>query len=304
MTGRSERTRILVTAEGTNRGSFSIFDWALIFGISAIWGSSFLLVDIGLEKFEPGFITWMRVCLGAAAFCAFPSSRSRIRPIDRLRIVVLSVVWVGVPFSLFPIAQQHVNSAVTGMLNGAMPIFAAAISIMLIGRWPRRIILIGLAVGIIGVVCIGFPSIRGESSRILGVSLVLVATVCYGMAVNISAPLQHRYGSLPVMARMLAWSCIWTAPFGVVGLVGSSFGWSSFIAIAIAGIVGTAFAFACMALLVGRLGGTRASITAYGIPVVAMLLGVVFRGDEVATVAVLGIFLVIAGAVMISRRDL
>ena len=39
--------------------------------------------------------------------------------------MVRSLIWVAVPFTLFPLAEQHINSAVTGLLNGAMPIFAA-----------------------------------------------------------------------------------------------------------------------------------------------------------------------------------
>ena len=45
--------------------------------------------------------------------------------------------------------------------------------------------------------------------------MVLLAVVCYGVAVNMATPLTQRYGSLPVMARMLALASIWTAPFGL-----------------------------------------------------------------------------------------
>ena len=54
--------------------------------------------------------------------------------------------------------------------------------------------------------------------------LVLLATLCYGLATNLSAPLQARYGSRKVMARMLALATIWTLPFGLVGLPGSEVG--------------------------------------------------------------------------------
>ena len=40
-------------------------------------------------------------------------------------MVALSVIWVGIPFTLFPLAEQHINSAVTGLLNGAVPMFTA-----------------------------------------------------------------------------------------------------------------------------------------------------------------------------------
>lgn len=268
-----------------------------------MWGSSFLLMDIGLDAFEPGLITWMRVVLGAGALWMVPGARRPVERADRGRLVTLSIVWVGIPFTLFPIAQQFVNSAITGMLNGAMPIFASAIAVAMLLRWPRRLTMYGLIVGLIGVIAISVPSVGEGSSEALGVGLVMLAAACYGLAVNIAAPLQQRYGSLPVMARMLALATIWTAPLGIAGLGGSSFAWGPLLAIAAAGVVGSGIAFALMASLVGRVGATRASFIAYGIPVVALLLGVVFRGDDVTALALIGIALVIAGALLASRRD-
>ena len=52
---------------------------------------------------------------------------------------LLSVIWVAVPFTLFPIAEQHINSSVTGLLNGATPIFAATVAARAAapaGTWP------------------------------------------------------------------------------------------------------------------------------------------------------------------------
>ena len=75
------------------------------------------------------------------------------------------------------------------------------------------------------------------------------------------------------------------------------------LAVAVAGIVGTGLAFVFMGLLVGRVGSTRGAFTTYLIPVVALLLGVAFRGDVVSWVAVLGVALVIVGALLASRRE-
>jgi drug/metabolite transporter (DMT)-like permease len=302
MTPSRTKRRILSTTEGVNRGEFTDADWGLFGGVAVIWGGSFLLMDVGLDAFEPGLVTWLRVVLGAAVLWMVPEARRPVAAEDRGKLVALSIIWVGIPFTLFPIAQQHVNSAITGMLNGAMPIFAAAIAGAILVRWPRRITLFGILVGSAGVIAISVPSIGEGSSQALGVSLVVLATACYGLAVNIAAPLQQRYGALPVMARMLALAILWTSPLGVVGLKGSSFAWGPLAAIAIAGIVGTGIAFALMASLVGRVGATRASFIAYGIPVVALVLGVVFRNDDVTAPALVGIVLVLVGAVFASRR--
>jgi drug/metabolite transporter (DMT)-like permease len=49
-------------------------------------------------------------------------------------------------------------------------------------------------------------------------------------------------------------------------------------------------------------GSTRASFITYLIPVVALVLGVTFRGDEVVPLEIIGIAFVIAGALFASRR--
>lgn len=299
-----EARRILTTSEGVNREAFSAWDWALFVSVSLIWGSSFLLMAIGLDAFEPGLITLLRVALGAGALWLVPQARATsVRRADWPRLVALSVLWVAIPFTLFPIAQQYINSAIAGMLNGAMPIFAAVFAVILLRRLPRRTTIVGLVIGFIGVVAISAPSIGQGSSEALGVVLVLLATVCYGISVNIAAPIQQQYGSIPVMARMLALAAVWTAPLGLMGATGSEFAWGPFVAVAAAGVLGTGIAFVIMGSLVGRVGATRASFITYVIPVVALVLGVVFRGDEVAPIAVVGVVLVIGGAALASRRD-
>ena len=155
--------------------------------VGMIWGSSFILMDIGLEAFQPGLITWMRVGLGAMVLALVPKARRRIEPYDRTRLIALSFLWVAIPFTLFPIAQQYINSAVAGMLNGALPIFAAIIATPLLRRVPRGPVLIGLLLGFVGVTAISLSSGAEGSSQALGVGLVLLATLSYGLAVNIAA---------------------------------------------------------------------------------------------------------------------
>lgn len=295
--------RILSTAAGTNAQAFSPADWGLFWTVSLIWGGSFLFMDVALDAFRPGLITWLRVGLGAAIIWLVPRARRPVEREDWPRLLTLSVVWVGIPFTLFPIAQQWISSAVAGMLNGAMPIFAASVAALLLKRMPRGAQLGGLLIGLTGVLAIGLPSVGTGDAQALGVTLVLLATLCYGVAVNIAVPLLQRYGSLPVMARMLGLAVLWTAPLGVAGAVGSAFSWSALVAVAAVGSLGTGLAFVLVGTLAGRVGSTRSSFITYVIPVVALTLGVSFRGDRVSSVAVFGVALVIGGALLASRRE-
>lgn len=296
--------RVLLTTHGTHRGAFAGVDWLLFLVVGTIWGSSFLLMAIGLESFRPGLVTWLRVLFGASALWLVPGARAvRIDRTDRTRLLLLSITWVAIPFTLFPLAQGSVNSAIAGMLNGAAPIFTAVIATILLRRGPGSRQLIGIPLGFLGVAAIALSVASQGSSQVLGVVLILIATICYGIAFNVATPLQQRYGSLPVMARILAIGAVLTAPLGLASIPGSSFAWSALAATATVGILGTGVAFVLMGRLVGRVGPTRASIVGYLIPVVALVLGVVFRDDVVGSVAVGGVALVIVGAYLTSRRE-
>jgi drug/metabolite transporter (DMT)-like permease len=189
------------------------------------------------------------------------------------------------------------------MLNGAAPIFTAVIATLLLRRPPGSRQLVGIPIGFVGVAAIALSAATGGPSQALGVGMIVLATICYGIAFNIAAPLQQKYGSLPVMATILAIAAVATAPLGIASLGGSAFGWDSLTAVAVLGLVGTGFAFVLMGRFVGRVGATRASIVGYLIPIVALVLGVAFREDEVGPSALLGVALVVVGAYLTSRRD-
>jgi drug/metabolite transporter (DMT)-like permease len=69
------------------------------------------------------------------------------------------------------------------------------------------------------------------------------------------------------------------------------------------GLLGTGLAYILMGGLAGSVGPTRASFITYLVPVVALILGVALRDEIVAPVAIVGSVLVIAGAILASRRE-
>jgi drug/metabolite transporter (DMT)-like permease len=295
--------RILSTAHGTHRGSFAAVDWLLFAAVGTIWGSSFLFMAIGLESFPPGLVTWLRILFGVALLWLLPGVRTRIERADLVPLLILAVTWVAIPFTLFPLAQGSVNSAIAGMLNGAAPIFTVVVATILFRRAPGSRQLLGIPIGFVGVAAIALSAAGEGRSQMVGVVMILVATVCYGIAFNVATPLQQKYGSLPVMARILAIGAVLTAPFGLGSISSSRFAWFALLAVAAVGVLGTGIAFVLMGRLVGRVGATRASIVGYLIPVVALLLGVVLRSDEVEPIAIAGVALVVVGAYLTSRRE-
>jgi drug/metabolite transporter (DMT)-like permease len=276
-------------------------DWLRLALPGVIWGSSFYFIAEGLDSFDPALITPLRVLFGFATLLAFPAARAPIERRDLGLVAILGVVWLAVPLTLFPFAEERVSSSVTGMLNGATPLFVAIVATMIARRPPPAHQLVGLLVGFAGVVVIALPSLDKGSSSGIGVGMIFAALACYGVSLNIARPLLLKYGGLPVICRAQAIALVLTTPFGIAALPASSFSWHSALAVVALGVLGTGAAYVLAATNVGRLGSTRASVTTYLIPAVALGLGVVLRDEEVAVLAIVGSLVALLGAYLTNR---
>ncbi len=211
-----DRRPLIETARGTRRAAFGASEWALVAAAAGIWGASFLLIEVGLEHFGPGLIAFGRVAIGALTLAAMPRSR---RPIDRAdlpRVALLGLFWMAAPLLLFPIGQQWIDSSLAGMINGAVPIFAAVTAAILLRTRPANRQLAGIAVGFVGVVGVLWPATHDADATALGASLIVLAVICYGIALNIAVPLQQRYGALPVLLRAQMVALVLLAPAALV----------------------------------------------------------------------------------------
>lgn len=278
-------------------------DWLLLVVPGLVWGSSFYFIAVGLESFAPGLITPMRVLFGCITLSFLPQSR---RPVERAAwpmIGVLAVVWLAVPLTVFPFAEQHVSSSVTGMLNGATPIFAALVAAVIARSLPPIGQIVGLVIGTGGVVLIALPTVREGSSSAFGVALIVLALVMYGFALNVAAPLQQRHGSLAVLWRAELIAVVLLAPLGITSLINNDrqFAWHAFAAMVALGVLGTALAHYAMVTLAGRIGSTRASASLYLMPAVSLALGVFVNDEEVAPLAIIGSGVAVLGAWVLSR---
>lgn len=289
-----------------NDGAFTPQDWGLFTAVSLIWGSSFLLIAESLETFTPAVVTLGRVGLGALTLWVLRALRQpgqRIQAEDRRPIFVLAVLWVAIPFTLFPLAQQWINSAVTGLLNGATPVLVALVSVVFVRVVPRGTQLIGLALGFVGIVLISLGSAGEGSSETRGVLLVLAATFCYGFALNLAPPLQAKYGAIVLMSSVLSIATVLVAPLALIDPGDNEWQTSSALALVALGAIGTGIAYWVMTSLVGRVGSIRASFITYMIPIVSLALGVWLRDDSVASIALIGAPITLVGASLASRKS-
>jgi len=267
-----------------------------------IWGTSFFFIAEGLEAFPAIMITPMRIAFGFAALACVPASRTPIPRSAWPRIIALAAVWMAVPLSMFPFAEERVSSSVTGMLNGATPLFVATVGALVFHMRPSRAQVTGLIVGFLGVVLIAIPTVTEGKSSVVGILLILLALSCYGFSLNVAMPLQQTYGSLPVLWRAQMAALVMTAPLGFTGITDIDFAWKPLLMVGLLGVFGTGLAYVMTVSNAGRLGATRASVTTYLIPVVALALGAIVRDEKVYALSIAGCAVALGGAYLAGRR--
>ena len=276
----------------------SFVNWMLLVVPGVIWGASFLFIAEGLTAMAPMGVTFTRIAIGFLTLSLFPSARQPVARADWAGTAALGVLWLAFPLSMFPFAEQHVSSALTGMLNGATPLCVAAVASLIAHRLPERGTLAGLIIGFGGAVLMALPALGGSSSA-FGIGLISMALMSYGVALNIARPLQQRNGAIPVVWRALAVALILTAPLGLPAVLNAHWSLRPALAMLCLGAGGTAIATILTATAAGRMGATKASATAFLMPVIALILGVVIRHESVTLISLIGAAVCLFGAAVI-----
>jgi drug/metabolite transporter (DMT)-like permease len=277
--------------------------WLLLIIPGLIWGASFLFMAEGLRSIGPSGVAFVRICIGFVTLALFPSARKPVARADWGSVAWLGLLWFAFPLSMFPFAEQRVSSALTGMLNGANPLFATLVASYIARRAPSRGVAVGLAVGMAGAVLMAIPALDEGHSSALGVGMILAALVSYGFALSIARSLQQKYGAIPVIWRAQGLAMVLTAPLGIPDLISAHWLMVPLLSLLALGAFGTAIANVLMASAAGHFGAARASGTTFLIPAVALVLGVGVNHEQVALLSVAGGLVCLVGAWLMKRAS-
>ena len=129
--------------------------------LALIWGSGFLLIKIALRGFSPVQLTFSRLALGALVLLIFVAvSRLRLPRQGRtwLHLIMAALLANPIPYTLFGLAERHVDSSLAGVINATTPLWTVlfALATRTESRLtPRR--WLGMLLGFAGVVVIMSP---------------------------------------------------------------------------------------------------------------------------------------------------
>ena len=292
--------------------------------LALVWGSSYLLIKVGLEVLGGVQVAALRIVLGATVLLLLVSATRTRLPRGRRtwgHLLVTGTLLCSLPWTLFALGEQRVTSAVAGIANATTPVAAVvATALLLPGEPVGRRRQVGVAVGFLGVVLIAQPWSLERGPDPVGLAMVLVASASYG--VGWTYVRRHLHGvdpgglSMPAAQVLVALAQVpllllvdwWLrgapsvgplAPAGPSAGAGGSALWGPVLAVVALGVVGTGLAQAMQYAVVRAAGPTVATSVTYPIVVVSVLLGVLLLGERVGPVVLLGAGVVLAGSLLI-----
>lgn len=277
--------------------------WGILILLALIWGSSFILMDKGLESFSPLNIAALRMVI--AGICLFPfciSSVSKIPKEEWKIFPILGLVGNGIPAFLFPLAEQGINSATAGILNSLTPVFTLIFGIFFGITVSHRKIL-GIALGLTGALIVTLGGTKGLEGNIGHALIVVLATMLYGMNVNI----MKRYLNFTPPVAIAGFSMLSAAlPYGIYlvfsdipHILSNPESWEALGFITILAVMGTAVSTLIFYHLVQITDAIRSSSVTYLMPIVACLWGLLRPDREDITLFQIGGMLIILTGVYI-----
>ncbi|MFG2896128.1 DMT family transporter [Streptomyces zaomyceticus] len=269
--------------------------------LALLWGSGFLWIKISLDQgLTPGWITFIRCVLGAAVLLALSHGAGQRLPRDRAtwgRLGVAAFFCNALPFLLFSVGEQTVDSGVAGVLNATTPLWSLLIGLALGAERPLRAARsAGLVLGFAGVLLVFAPWTHGSGLISTGALALLGASASYAVAFAYMARHLAGRGTAPLAlsaAQLLAATGLSTPALAAGGP--ASVTWTGVLAVVVLGVFATGLTFHLNYRMIAEEGPTAAATVGYLLPVVSVTLGALVLDEPLTPRVVAGMVVVLVG---------
>lgn len=287
--------------------------------LAVIWGSSFLLMKVGLEALHPMQVATLRIGIAAVTLALLAAATRTRLPRDGRTwglLAICSFFLTALPFTAFVVAETRVSSAAAGLGNAITPVATVLFALLLLPSdrlTPRK--LAAVLLGLLGVVLIAQPWSSASGPDVLGFSIAVLGGASYGVGWTLNRRLL-AHTEVPGIAHPTA-LMITGLPMALVALVAWSLieGWSpvavhgdlaalplALLAVIALGAVGTGVAYILQFEVVRAVGPTVSATVTYLIPVVAVTLGVLVLGERIGPWQLIGAVIVIGAGILVGQR--
>jgi len=291
-----------------------IREWTAFLSLTLIWGASFLWIKIAVHEVNPYSLVVFRIALGLMGLLVFfPVKKPTIprRARTWVDLAILGIFSSAVPWLLISWAEQSIDSALAGVLNGTVPLFTIIIAHlfihddrMTVGRAG------GLLAGFAGVFVLaqrdGGVNVfaAGLNENLLGQGAMLLASLSYAISGVHARRHLRNVGALVQAFFSMAFSLV------ALLIVGPIAGWrlmapqevDTWAALCWLGVLGAGVASFIFYFLLHAVGPTRASLVTYTIPVVSVTLGVLVLGERLDWALAAGTLFIVSGVWVVNRK--
>jgi drug/metabolite transporter (DMT)-like permease len=274
---------------------------AAFVAVSFLWGSTYLGIRVALEGFPPFFIGASRFLVAGAMLFVVARLRGERSPTAREwgSAAILGGLFFVVGNGLLNAAERSVSSGLASVLVATMPLWATVFSRFAGGAVSRGEVA-GVLLGFVGVVVLRLGGDLSASGA--GVVLALVAPMGWALGSVLSRRLPQASGTMSTAAQML---CGGVGTLVVSVVTGehptASVSLRAAVAVAYLAVFGSLVGFSAYTYLLRHTRPAVATSYAYVNPAVALLLGVLFGGERVGAVSVVGTAIVLAAVLVVTR---
>ena len=281
--------------------------WFFLLLLSLIWGSSFILIKKGLENGLSAYQVGAFRIVFSALFLMLIGLKSifQIRSFQWKYIALTSIFGTFIPAFLFALAETKVSSSVCSILNSLTPLNTLLIGFFVFGLSIKRNQFIGVFVGLVGTSLLIFMGKQQASENYFYAFLVLIASICYGINVNLVKrflsdvkPLSITTGNFAVLLLPAILVLLFTTNSVQLETVTFQHG---LLFIAVLGIVGTGIANIIFFKLIQTASPVFATSVTYLIPIVAFFWGLLDH-EMLSIWQFFGAFIILIGVYLSNKK--
>jgi drug/metabolite transporter (DMT)-like permease len=288
--------------------------YPVLLGLLALmWGSSYLFIKIGVETLPPLSLVSLRLLVGLAILVVAVVVTRTPLPRDRRtlgHLAILGAVNIAIPFWLIGWAEQHISSGLAGILQSTAPFFTLVLAASFVhDEHITRGRVAGIAIGFLGILVLSARNLAdvgtaAGAQRLLGELAVVLASLAYAAGNTYARRALREARPLVLATGQVGWALamVVALAFLVDGGITLPTVPEAAFAVGWLGAVGTGFAYVVFFRLLTGWGPTRASLVAYLLPVVAVVLGVAVLGETVDATFLAGAVLIVGGIWVLNRR--
>lgn len=250
-------------------------------GICIIWGTTFLVMRIGVMQFPPFLFAAIRQIIAGSLLCGLMLfvRKERFPSLKTLRIQAFrGFLMITCGNGLVSWAEVFVPSGLAAIICSTMPVMVILINLSVNrSEMPNWIIGVGVVAGLSGIILVfsEFLTDFANPNYRLGIVLIFVATLTWAIGSLLTKRTIHDSNPFLNAGLQMFFGGLFCLPFSLVfdDLNNLSFSNEVLFALAYLILVGSIIAFSMYAYTLSKLPITIASLYSYVNPLVAVVLG-------------------------------